>query len=836
MERKLSVATNKAHQVLEDKGKNIRYVVHMSDIHIKLINNHEKCRHVFKNLFKQLKQLKLNENNSVIVIGGDIVHEHTMIGDTIAVLKEFFTGLAKITRVFVIIGNHDRNMNNLSDLDSISPVIGSSFQTVNPVHILLDNCVYKYNNINFGVTTMEKKMVTPCDKKDGITNIGLYHGKISGCVDESGIEYKNSDETKTYFNSKDFTKYYDYVMLGDVHKHQYMNPAKTVWYSGPLYQTKRIESVNNGYVLLDLEANTSELQLVKNDYGMFNIKINDDGTNNIAQIKTLPKNLDIKIDCSYKNKEKLEEIYKILDKRKINLTNAYEHIDYSGCGLDMNIDINGTKVDMLTDKTSICKTLINYIKSNNTISQDQETRIIEKTNNFLKQTKIEKEDICKNIQLDNLIFDNVLIYGKGNNISFDKFNGIMLISEKNNTGKTSLIDAILIAIYGCCTREGRRYNLLHKGQNYYTTEINLTVNNTKYKIKRHASICGKVTNMEKDASEKVYLYKNGVNISEPKITATNEKIERVICSYDELITTCLVCNLGESFVLMKTDDKRRLLCKITNIDIYESLLAHIKKEYNNSTRNIISKINKRFNEYFKYSPSDKLILQNIDKKLNELDNNKKQLNDDEKQVAQKKQSISDKLVKIEYHMEQIEQDKLFKLDIKDNNEDELEEKIKYLGKKVNSCEGKIENEREQIQHLNKSLKTFNKIESKNTAFNKKKKESINKLNKEINKLNRDIIFVEESVTKKSINKVNDKIQKLEEQLNKYQKEVQTLTTVKINKTKIKSITEKYNVYEQNIYKQNESKNVIQKITKELNELKSKILQFETYEYNKNCQY
>ncbi len=68
-------------------------------------------------------------------------------------------------------------------------------------------------------------------------------------------------------NAGDFDGY-DRVLLGDIHKFQYMNHQKTIAYAGSLIQQSFGETIeNHGFLKWDLENNQSRHIEVPNDYG-----------------------------------------------------------------------------------------------------------------------------------------------------------------------------------------------------------------------------------------------------------------------------------------------------------------------------------------------------------------------------------------------------------------------------------------------------------------------------------------------------------------------------------------------------------------------------------------
>ena len=96
-------------------------ILHIADIHIRNYKRHKEYRQVFRKLYKEARK---TPKETVIYVGGDIVHTKTDISpELIAMVSDFFNTLAKIRPTIVITGNHDANLNNPSRLDSLSPII-----------------------------------------------------------------------------------------------------------------------------------------------------------------------------------------------------------------------------------------------------------------------------------------------------------------------------------------------------------------------------------------------------------------------------------------------------------------------------------------------------------------------------------------------------------------------------------------------------------------------------------------------------------------------------------------------------------------------------------------
>lgn len=823
--------------LLEKDNKNIRYIIHLSDIHIRKNQREIEYREVFNGICNDLIEKGMDNDNSVIVITGDILHEKEMLGCTVNLLKDFFIKLSEVTTIVSIIGNHDINIHT-NELDSISPVIGKAFDTKNKIHLLLNDAVYIYNNIRFGVTTTTAKCVTECKKKEGYINIGLYHGIVNGSKDEFGYLFKNTPNQETYMEIDKFKQYYDYTLLGDIHKHQFLDKEKTVWYAGSLIQQKRSESLNSGYVILDLHENKAKFNIAKNNYAMVEYIINEDGSVKVDIDDDHPQNLDVKLICKHSNKEIVDKVYDKLKEMGVNIVNKINIYDYSNYGMKMEIDLGGKKKDILDikDKNTIAKTLIDYITEHKKIKKDKLKNITTKINELVDDVNYESKDKCKTIKLKRLEFDNILIYGEGNIIDFTQFKNVVGLNDINNAGKSSLIDTILIAIYGKCSRGDVRNDILHHGAKSYNTSIELIVNGKNFKIERHANKASddeiNLNNIK--VSEKVKLYINGKNISDSGIKKTNDKIAEKICSYDDMILCSFVNNDNISFLNMKEDDKRKLLCKITNIDIYDIILAKCITAVN-SLRQTSGKINKestKFNNYGNNSDTDiNDIHINIQKEFDKLTNEKQTLDKNIYDNMATRRNYEDQLIKLQTQKEQIESNALF---------NEKIEYIEFNESDKKDLETDIINLRDEIEKLEKNnnlvdnkMKKFGDINKILEKFNCDKANKINLLNKEINKLNRQIVNISGTFNEDKLLKERDILMKGIDKINSFIKTYEGLRMDQNEKNNIIDLYKKYRDYENEILELEKNN---KKINDDINKLEIKYAEFQDYQYDENCKF
>lgn len=94
-------------------------ICHLADIQIRFGSRHNEYRTVFKALHEDLAKIKPDR----IVVAGDINHHKINISPgSFELFSELLIGLARIAPTDIIIGNHDLNLQQLEQGDSIAPI------------------------------------------------------------------------------------------------------------------------------------------------------------------------------------------------------------------------------------------------------------------------------------------------------------------------------------------------------------------------------------------------------------------------------------------------------------------------------------------------------------------------------------------------------------------------------------------------------------------------------------------------------------------------------------------------------------------------------------------
>ena len=129
--------------------------------------------------------------------------------------------------------------------------------------------------------------------------IALYHARVTGCENELGTLI-DGDVTLNDFDN------YNLVLLGDIHKYQYLDEEKTVCYPSSLICQNFAESpTDHGCVKWDLTNYSSKLKKIKNEYAYFVVNVNK-GKYKIPENITLHPRIKLKIKET--KKERVKEI------------------------------------------------------------------------------------------------------------------------------------------------------------------------------------------------------------------------------------------------------------------------------------------------------------------------------------------------------------------------------------------------------------------------------------------------------------------------------------------------------------------------------------------------
>ena len=544
------------YNILKNDDTIIEKIIHIADIHIRLSKLHDEYNIVFNKLYVELYNLKNNGTNAIICLCGDLLHSKDELKpDTIILTWNFIKNLSDIFPLIIITGNHDVIELNNNKIDSITAILRD--RPIENTYYLLNSGVYIYNNIIFGVSSIIDKYMLNKNTLDDIlleyyptftkTNqhkyIALYHGSVDGAVNDNGIRIRGNKKLKDFASIINNSDTYDYILLGDIHKFQYLDKNKTVAYSSSLISQNFGETdIYHGYLEWNILLGSSQYHILSNDNAYHKINIDklvnindinlDDANPIILNESKLNEHLS-KINSGFLRIEFDEILIKKINrdhlKKQINnifplLTISWQlifiksSIESSIKSSDKNITESFELNNNVNNLSNVIETIIdeptlildnfqyNTDYMNKLIRQFITTRFYGTTDNMIDNVleylnKIILETQSNNTEIEYvksdwkliwLSFDYMYGYGQNNVIDFTKYpiNEIVGIFGDNAIGKSSIIDIITYMLYSRSARDESSTNprdIVNVTVNKASGILILESNKIKYLIKRNVT-------------------------------------------------------------------------------------------------------------------------------------------------------------------------------------------------------------------------------------------------------------------------------------------------------------------------------------------------------------
>lgn len=538
--------------------KEIKYIHHISDVHIRNLKRHTEYEQVFNKLYDKIKE---NRENSLIYIGGDIAHSKTeMSPELVDQTSRFLKSLSEICPTIVITGNHDCNLNNINRLDVLTPIINNL--NLPNLHYLKYSGIYDIADVSFVVWDVweDEGNYIRANDFEADKKVVLYHGTVDRSKTDVGFSLPGK-VTIDYFDG------YDMGLIGDIHKRQFLNEEKTIAYCGSLIQQNHGEVLGHGYLLWDVQKNKSRYIEIPNDYGYYTIDI-DNGI--VPDVKGMPKKARLRVRVSNTNGIQLKKALAIIHHRygikDVTITKVdRREVGRSGDNEAVIGDVNDTdyQYELIED----------YLKRNHPVTDDilvKIKKLNEDINNELPPARV-KRNI--NWKLKHFEFSNMFCYGENNYVDFTQLDGIVGMFAPNASGKSTLLDALSFCLFDITSRTTRAASVLNNKKNKFYCKVNFEVGGLDYFIER------KAVKRKRDGHVKVNVNFWMVDDSGQTISlngdqrrTTNYNINQVVGTYEDFILSTLSTQNNFTVFIDKTQKERKeLLSTFMGTDIFDSL-------------------------------------------------------------------------------------------------------------------------------------------------------------------------------------------------------------------------------------------------------------------------
>jgi DNA repair exonuclease SbcCD ATPase subunit/DNA repair exonuclease SbcCD nuclease subunit len=558
-------------------------IAHIADIHIRALSRHDEYRDTFRKFIDDCK----SQNVTHIFVGGDIFHTKTtgISPEYIDLLTWWLTEMVKVAPVHMILGNHDGNLVNLSRQDAVSPIVDA---LAHPnVFLYKKSGVYNFApGYNFCVFSLfDEEGYDSVKPVPGDINIACYHGAVWGSKTESDWAIEDGIAVP-------FFKDYDFTLLGDIHKRQflaYRDYKPTMAYPGTLIQQNYAEDLDHGYLIWDIHSKDEwdvEYHSIPNLKPFVTLEWTGsvESTFEIATDYPVGTRFRIK-SLSHISQFDIHQLTNLL-KKELKATEVTFKIDQQ---INREVIKAESQVMQRHDlrEPEILTSLIKNYHSSIVYSDDTWQKINDQIKSYLQQVS-SSDECARNAKwsLKNLKFDNLFSYGEENEINFDNLNGVVGIFGSNRAGKSSIVGSIMYSLFNTTDRGPmKNLHICNIRKDYCYSKASISVNGIDYIIERQTS---KNENKKGiiSAATALNLFKVDASgaledMAGEQRTSTDKTLRKLIGNSDDFLMTSLSAQ-GEinQFIQNGSSKRRHILSKFLDLDIFDKMFELSNKEVN----------------------------------------------------------------------------------------------------------------------------------------------------------------------------------------------------------------------------------------------------------------
>lgn len=689
-------------------------IAHTADVHIRGLSRHSEYKEVLQAFTQDCKEQRVDH----IFVGGDIFHAKTGITpEYVDVLAWWLNEMTKVAPVHLIHGNHDGIVTNLSRQDAVTPVVEA---LSNPrIHLYKKSGVYEFHQgYNFCVFSIFDEQgwenVKPAEDK---VNIACYHGPVRGASTETNWEVEDG-LTVEFFNQ------YDYCFLGDIHKPQflaYRNDKPWIAYPGPPLQQNYSEQIDHGYLLWSLcgkkwSVNNRQLP---NNKPYVTVDWTDNLEKTIAISNSFPRGSRFRIRANTQLTQ--DDVHKLTEVLKT--TKSATEVTFK---IDVSLDKKTVSSGMTTVAKSdirsldvIVRLLKDFYRDAN-LSEDDISMITEQVSSYsLSTASVEDTARCSEWSIHHVKWDNLFSYGEGNIVDFSKLNGVVGIFGPNRTGKSSVVGALMYALFNTTDRgPAKNIDICNVRKQYCSATVALSHNGTTYVVERQTT---KSTNKKGQVSAPTSLNLFRMNnegefddLCGEQRSDTEKTIRSLLGSADDFLMTSL-SSQGETnqFLSQGSTKRRAILSRFLDLDIFDKMYELASKDVNSIKSQLKN-----------YPDRDWSSI---------LENNEKQIASYEEQIKLANEDITSKQATLTLLRDELSKHKASPVSVSDVESQRA--RVVSLKKRYEECSEKITSLQQEIEEFNDKLKTLNEfVESVDERTLRTKLAAQQKLEKSITEL------------------------------------------------------------------------------------------------------
>jgi len=522
------------------------HIFHIADIHIHA-HNYAHIAHAWKQLVAAITSWPQYKTTVILAIAGDIFdHKVWLQADDITLFNSMMADLERNEiRTIMMPGNHDYNINqggraieNSSDkILALVKTAGYKFITHCSV-----SCVMPIDNLAFFIhSPIDLGTPRPGAEHKNFKKIAMVHEPLTNSRTGTGITFQGQR-----FSAANFAPVFDITLLGDIHLPQKL--AQNVAYAGSFVQKNRGEGLEHGYMLWDVEKNNG--QFVEIPQLSLYIKVFASGdVEPVLPVGTAEKPIVARgvqlhySGCSGNWVRKYSSVLQETYKRPVD--GAYNK-DSLGIAEVKSAD-NVTLGEL--DAAILAKL------NDPSVATDQRDRVIA-IHRKLFEAQSTKNGPNVDWRIRHLSWSNLYCYGEDNWLDFDALDNLNSILGPNKTGKSSIIDILILVLFNETVRGGKKFALNTSVRTGHIKCI-ISVGGDTYSIERAWIDTNNVV---------VRLYKNGTNISGSDIPGTYQILENIIGSKRIFVNTAIALQQRQFLVDISSKERYELVCRMIDLD------------------------------------------------------------------------------------------------------------------------------------------------------------------------------------------------------------------------------------------------------------------------------
>lgn len=546
-------------------------IAHISDIHWRGMQRHSEYTEAFEDFFKKLEELCPD----LIVVGGDIVHSKTqgITPEVIERLGWWFQKLANWPTV-VILGNHDGLIHNKSRLDAISPIV--SALNHHNIHFLKDSGNYIVEGINFAnFSCFDEENWHKCKPDPDMINVALYHGAVGGSLLDTGMPVEGEVTV-------DMFRPYDFSMLGDIHRQQFLDDDTRIAYPGSTIQQNYGEDVDKGFLFWRIKSRDEyrvNFVKIKNPCPFHTVEWTGDVGSTFQSCEKFPKGSRFRIATTENvlvssSRQLAGEL-----KKKMDATEVVWKFTGEKAKEEMKAGTVSISRENLADPGTIRDLFKKYATARG-LNEASVTALDGTVTKLIDALPADERIGNVKWSIKKLKWDNTYSYGKGNEINFDKLSGITGIFGRNAQGKSSIPGTIMYSLFNTTDRGPiKNLHIINTRKDYCLAGVELQSGDSTYRAERQsvrqqtkAGLIHAVTHLN---LFKIDAAGNQIeDISGEQRRDSDKVLRDVIGTAEDFMLTSFAAQ-GEmnTFLKEKATARKNILSKFLNLQVFDSISA-----------------------------------------------------------------------------------------------------------------------------------------------------------------------------------------------------------------------------------------------------------------------